>query len=181
VLTGMKTLEQRMLKKCINTWSRPLARLQPAGPVSGPANSADPNHTTAARVSYLGLPAPLVHHHFEAAKVSRITSSASSIPSRDVRHRCRSARATRSCSARADLHSDSPEALKEAGITRRPSASRSATNRRELIGDFLARPAIDDQIPLQPKFMLPRSTHRGRNLHRRAPAARGSTTEVCGM
>ena len=74
VLTGMKTLETRMLRKCINTII--LARWLAANPlltVSGPANPADPNHPVAQRLSFLGLPAPLFTIHLEKAGISRVT------------------------------------------------------------------------------------------------------------
>jgi len=72
VLSGMKTLEMRMLKKCINTMV--LARFLASHPqieVSGPANPSDSNHATAARLSYLGLPAPLFTINFEKSPLDR--------------------------------------------------------------------------------------------------------------
>jgi O-acetylhomoserine/O-acetylserine sulfhydrylase-like pyridoxal-dependent enzyme len=74
VLNGMKTLEQRMLTKCLNTliFARWLAS-HPLVTVSGPANPADPNHALAQRLSFLGLPAPLFTINLEKAKISRVT------------------------------------------------------------------------------------------------------------
>ena len=72
VLSGMKTLELRMLKKCINTSI--LARWLAAHPlinVRGPANPADANHATATALSYLGLPAPLFTIDFEKSGIER--------------------------------------------------------------------------------------------------------------
>lgn len=74
VLSGMKTLEMRMLKKCINTTI--LARWLASHPqvhVSGPANPRDPNAAICARLSYLGLPSPLFTIDFESAGLNRMT------------------------------------------------------------------------------------------------------------
>ncbi len=74
VLSGMKTLEMRMLKKCINTTI--LARWLASHPqihVSGPASPNDPNHEICARLSYLGLPSPLFTIDFESAGLERMT------------------------------------------------------------------------------------------------------------
>ena len=74
VLSGMKTLEMRVLKKCINTLI--LARWLAAHPliqVSGPANPDDPNREICDRLSYLGLPAALFTIHFESAGLDRMT------------------------------------------------------------------------------------------------------------
>ena len=70
----MKTLEMRVLKKCINTLI--LARWLAAHPlvqVSGPASPSDPNREVCDRLSYLGLPAPLFTIHFDAAGLDRMT------------------------------------------------------------------------------------------------------------
>ena len=74
VLSGMKTLEMRMLKKCINTLilSRWLAA-HPLVHVSGPASPHDPNRKVCDRLSHLGLPAPLFTIHFEQAGLDRMT------------------------------------------------------------------------------------------------------------
>ncbi len=74
VLSGMKTLEMRVLKKCINTLI--LARWLAAHPlihVSGPVSPSDPNREICDRLSYLGLPAPLFTIHFESAGLDRLT------------------------------------------------------------------------------------------------------------
>src|SRR5687767_9581408 len=60
VLSGMKTLALRMLKKCINTAI--LARWLASHPeirVHGPANTSGPNAELCNRLSYLGLASPL--------------------------------------------------------------------------------------------------------------------------
>ena len=153
VLTGMKTLELRMLKKCINTlvFARWLAS-NPLVTVSGPANSADPNHATAARLSYLGLPAPLFTINFEAAKISRVTLERffdSLAPMFGHMVSLGQSNTLVLCPALTSHSELSPEALKEAGIT--PTTIRISVgdeSPRELIGDFLqAAHAIDEQIP----------------------------------
>jgi O-acetylhomoserine (thiol)-lyase len=74
VLSGMKTLEMRMLKKCINT--AVLARWLAAHPqlhVHGPASPTHANAEICRHLSYLGLPAPLFTIDFEAAQLDRET------------------------------------------------------------------------------------------------------------
>ncbi|HWA87810.1 MAG TPA: PLP-dependent transferase, partial [Opitutus sp.] len=156
VLTGMKSLEERMLKKCINTailarWlaSHPLIR------VHGPANPADPNHALAQRLSYLGLPAPLFTIDFEAARLpadafKRFFDSLApmfgpmvSLGQTDTLVLCPALTS----------HSElSPDALRAAGIA--PTTIRLAVgdeSPRELIADFLetTRLALD---PAAPRF-----------------------------
>jgi cystathionine beta-lyase/cystathionine gamma-synthase len=66
VINGMRTLEMRMLQKCINTMV--LARALSAHPmirVHGSAVPSDPNHALAKRLMFLGLPAPLFTLDFE--------------------------------------------------------------------------------------------------------------------
>ncbi len=160
VLTGMKTLELRMLKKCINTmvFTRWLAS-NPLVTVSGPANPQDPNHAVAARLSYLGLPAPLFTINFEAAKVTRVTLERffdSLAPMFGHMVSLGQSNTLVLCPALTSHSELSPEALKEAGIT--GTTIRIAIgdeSPRELIGDFLAAArAIDDQIPgFSKKFM----------------------------
>lgn len=73
VLSGMKTLEMRLLKKCINT--RILATWLNAHPgitVNCPALPHHPHHAIVSRLSYLGLPAPLFTIDFEAAGLERL-------------------------------------------------------------------------------------------------------------
>jgi O-acetylhomoserine (thiol)-lyase len=73
VLSGMKTLEMRMLKKCINT--RILAQWldsHPAVTVNCPALATESNHTLCQKLSYLGLPAPLFTIDFENAGIDRM-------------------------------------------------------------------------------------------------------------
>ncbi|HTV52491.1 MAG TPA: PLP-dependent transferase, partial [Steroidobacteraceae bacterium] len=67
VMSGMRTLEMRMLQKCINTIV--LARTLAAHPlirVHCSAVPGDPNHELATRLMSLGLPAPLFTFDFEA-------------------------------------------------------------------------------------------------------------------
>jgi O-acetylhomoserine (thiol)-lyase len=163
VLTGMKTLEQRMLKKCINTlvFTRWLAS-NPLVTVSGPANPSDPNHATAARLSYLGLPAPLFTINFEAAKISRATPERffdSLAPMFGHMVSLGQSNTLVLCPALTSHSELSPEALREAGITQ--TTIRIAVgdeSPRELIGDFLAATrAIDDQIPGFSKKFMPAS------------------------
>ena len=160
VLTGMKTLELRMLKKCINTmvFARWLAS-NPLVTVSGPANPRDPNHAIAARLSYLGLPAPLFTINFEAAKVTRVTLERffdSLAPMFGHMVSLGQSNTLVLCPALTSHSELCAEALKEAGIT--GTTIRIAIgdeSPRELIGDFLAAArAIDDQIPgFSKKFM----------------------------
>ena len=160
VLTGMKTLELRMLKKCINTivFARWLAS-NALVTVSGPANPQDPNHAIAARLSYLGLPAPLFTINFEAAKVTRVTLERffdSLAPMFGHMVSLGQSNTLVLCPALTSHSELSAEALKEAGIT--GTTIRIAIgdeSPRELIGDFLAAArAIDDQIPgFSKKFM----------------------------
>ncbi len=161
VLTGMKTLEMRMLKKCINTlvFARWLAS-NPLVTVSGPANPADPNHAVAERISYLGLPAPLFTINFESARMSRLTLERffdSLAPMFGHMVSLGQSNTLVLCPALTSHSELSPEALKEAGIT--PTTIRIAVgdeSPRELIGDFLeaARGAIDPEIPgFSTKFM----------------------------
>ncbi len=154
VLTGMKTLELRMLKKCINTlvFARWLAS-NPLVTVSGPANPADPNHAVAAGQSYLGLPAPLFTINFESAGMSRLTLERffdSLAPMFGHMVSLGQSNTLVLCPALTSHSELSPEALQEAGIT--PTTIRIAVgdeSPRELIGDFLetARGAIDPAIP----------------------------------
>jgi hypothetical protein len=68
VIDGMRTLELRMLQKCIHTVV--LARVLAAHPrirVHCSAVRDDPNHALAQRLMYLGLPAPLFTLDFEPA------------------------------------------------------------------------------------------------------------------
>ena len=163
VLNGMKTLELRMLKKCINTlvFTRWLAS-HPLVTVRGPANPDDPNHATAARLSYLGLPAPLFTINFEAAKISRVTLERffdSLAPMFGHMVSLGQSNTLVLCPALTSHSELGPEALKEAGIT--PTTIRISVgdeSPRELIGDFLAAAAasIDEALPgFTKKFMPP--------------------------
>ena len=128
--------------------------------VSGPANEADPNHAIAARLSYLGLPAPLFTINFEAANISRVTLERffdSLAPMFGHMVSLGQSNTLVLCPALTSHSELSPAALKEAGIT--PTTIRIAVgdeSPRELIGDFLsASRAIEDALPgFTKKFML---------------------------
>jgi O-acetylhomoserine (thiol)-lyase len=67
VISGMRTLEMRMLQKCVNTIL--LARTLAAHPlinVHSAAVPSDPNYPLASRLMFLGLAAPLFTLDFEA-------------------------------------------------------------------------------------------------------------------
>jgi len=183
VLTGMKTLELRMLKKCINTlvFARWLAS-NPLVTVSGPANPDDPNHAIAARLSYLGLPAPLFTINFETAKISRVTLERffdSLAPMFGHMVSLGQSNTLVLCPALTSHSELSPAALKEAGIT--PTTIRISVgdeSPRELIGDFLqAARAIDKEVPgFSGKFMAAAAIDRTADeiytdVHRRHAAA----------
>jgi len=142
-----------MLKKCINTlvFARWLAS-NPLVTVSGPANPEDPNHATAARLSYLGLPAPLFTINFEAAKISRVTLERffdSLAPMFGHMVSLGQSNTLVLCPALTSHSELSSEALKEAGITATTiRISVGDESPRELIGDFLqAARAIDEEVP----------------------------------
>jgi cystathionine beta-lyase/cystathionine gamma-synthase len=154
VLSGMKTLEMRMLKKCINTLI--LARWLASHPhvnVSGPASPDDPNHEICARLSYLGLPAPLFTIDFEGAGLSRLTFERffdSLSPMFGHQVSLGQSNTVILCPALTSHSELSRDALAAAGIT--PTTIRIAVgdeNPRELIRDFLAtaRLAIDAEAP----------------------------------
>jgi len=161
VLTGMKTLEPRMLQKCINTMV--LARWLASNPlitVTGPANPGDPNFAIARRLSYLKLPAPLFTINFERAQLSRLTLARffdSLAPMFGHMVSLGQSNTMVLCPALTSHSELGPEALREAGIT--PSTIRISVgdeSARELIGDFLeaVRTAIDPVIPgFSGKFM----------------------------
>ncbi len=154
VLSGMKTLELRLLKKCINT--AVLARWLASHPqihVSGPASPHDPNHEICARLSYLGLPAPLFTIDFEAAGLTRLTFERffdSLAPMFGHQVTLGQSNTVVLCPALTSHSELSPDALRAAGIT--PTTIRIAVgdeDPRELIRDFLATAhlALDDDHP----------------------------------
>lgn len=153
VITGMKTLEMRMLKKCINTLilARWLAS-HPAIHVRGPANPHDPNAGVCSRLSYLGLPAPLFTIDFESAGLDRLTFERffdSLSPMFGHQVTLGQNNTVVICPALTSHSELSPEALAAAGIA--PTTIRIAVgdeDPRELIRDFLAvaRLAIDPQL-----------------------------------
>ena len=152
VISGMKTLELRMLKKCINTailarWlaTHPLIR------VHGPANPADPNAELCARLSYLGLASPLFTIDFEPAQLDRMTFERffdSLSPMFGHMVSLGQSNTVVLCPALTSHSELGPDALRAAGIT--PTTIRIAVgdeNPRELIAGFLAtaRLAIEPQ------------------------------------
>jgi cystathionine beta-lyase/cystathionine gamma-synthase len=154
VLTGMKTLEERMLKKCGNTliFARWLAS-NPLVTVTGPANPGDPNFTIAKKLSHLALPAPLFTINFEKAKISRITLERffdSLAPMFGHMVSLGQSNTLVLCPALTSHSELDANALKEAGIT--PTTIRIAVGDeapRELIGDFLTavRNSLDHDLP----------------------------------
>jgi cystathionine beta-lyase/cystathionine gamma-synthase len=154
VLSGMKTLELRLLKKCINTTI--LAHWLASHPqvhVSGPASPHDPNHEICARLSHLGLPAPLFTIDFEEAGLARLTFERffdSLAPMFGHQVTLGQNNTVILCPALTSHSELGPEALAAAGIT--PTTIRLAVgdeDPRELIRDFLAtaRLAIDPDVP----------------------------------
>ncbi len=154
VLSGMKTLEGRMLKKCINTLV--LARWLAAHPairVSGPANPRDPHHAICARLSHLGLPSPLFTIDFEGAGLARMTFERffdSLAPMFGHQVSLGQSNTVILCPALTSHSELGPDALRAAGIS--PTTIRIAVGDeepRELIRDFLAtaRLAIDPDHP----------------------------------
>ncbi len=154
VLTGMKSLEVRMLKKCTNTliFAKWLAS-HPLVTVSGPANAGDSNFSIAREISYLGLPAPLFTINFERAKISRVTLERffdSLAPMFGHMVSLGQSNTMVLCPALTSHSELSAEALKEAGIT--PTTIRISVgdeSPRELIGDFLTavRHTLDRDLP----------------------------------
>jgi O-acetylhomoserine (thiol)-lyase len=154
VISGTKTLELRMLKKCINTAI--LARWLAAHPqlhVHGPANPQDPNAEICARLSYLGLASPLFTIDFEGAGLDRMTFQRffdSLAPMFGHMVSLGQSNTVVLCPALTSHSELGPEALRDAGIT--PTTIRIAVgdeDPRELLRDFLAtaRLAIDPQKP----------------------------------
>ncbi len=154
VLSGMKTLEMRMLKKCINTAI--LARWLATHPqirVHGPANPVDPNAEICQRLSYLGLASPLFTIDFESAGLDRMTFERffdSLAPMFGHMVSLGQSNTVVLCPALTSHSELGPEALRAAGIT--PTTIRIAVgdeDPRELIRDFLATAtlAIDPQLP----------------------------------
>ncbi len=154
VLTGMKSLEERMLRKCINTLI--LARWLASHPlitVNGPANPADPNHALAQRLSYLGLAAPLFTIDFEAAQLPPLAFKRffdSLAPMFGPMVSLGQSDTLVLCPALTSHSELSPDALRAAGIA--PTTIRIAVgdeSPRELIRDFLetVRLALDPEVP----------------------------------
>ncbi|MDP2136256.1 MAG: PLP-dependent transferase [Candidatus Didemnitutus sp.] len=184
VLTGMKTLEERMLKKCINTliFAQWLAS-NPLVTVTGPANPGDANFAVARELSYLELPAPLFTINFEKAKISRLTLARffdSLTPMFGHMVSLGQSNTLVLCPALTSHSELGAAALQEAGIT--PTTIRIAVGDeapRELIGDFLTavRNSLDADKPgFSAKFMKGEAVDRLAdevylNVHRRHAAA----------
>ncbi len=192
VLSGMKTLEMRMLKKCINTLI--LARWLSSHPqirVSGPASPRDPNHEICARLSYLGLPSPLFTIDFESAGLDRMTferffdSLAPMFGHQVTLGQCNTVVLCPALTSHSEL---SPDALRAAGIA--PTTIRISVgdeDPRELIRDFLAtaRLAIDADVPgFSGKFPVGAAVDRlvdetYLDVHRRHAAAQPRFADLC--
>ncbi len=190
VISGSKTLEMRVLKKCINTAI--LARWLAAHPqirVHGPANPHDPNAEICRRLSYLGLASPLFTIDFEPAELNRMTFEQffdSLAPMFGHMVSLGQSNTVVLCPALTSHSELGPEALRAAGIT--PTTIRIAVgdeDPRELIRDFLAtaRLAID---PIKPGFSakFPRGTAVDQlvdeiylDVHRRHAAAQARFAE----
>lgn len=154
VLSGMKTLEMRMLKKCINTTilARWLAR-HPAIAVQCSALPDHPNHALAQAQSYLGLPAPLFTIDFERAGIDRLAFERffdCLSPMFGHMVTLGQSNTVVLCPALTSHSELSPEALRAAGIA--PTTIRIAVGDeapRELIAGFLhsAQLALDPAVP----------------------------------
>ena len=121
VISGMKTLEQRMLRKCINTLVlvRALDK-HPLIQVNANAVSGHPNGAVRERVMYLGLPAPLFTIDFSRAKIARETFVRffdNLSPGLDHQVSLGQSNTVCLCPALTSHSEMSEEALKEAGIT----------------------------------------------------------------
>lgn len=154
VMTGMKTLEQRMLKKCINT--RILCEWMNRHPdinVCSPAVKSHRNHPVMAEQSYLGLPAPLFTIDFEHAGMERLTFErffdclSPAFGHMVSLGQCNTVVLCPALTSHSEL---SPAALKDAGIS--PTTIRIAVgdeNPGDLIAHFIsaARLAIEPEHP----------------------------------
>lgn len=154
VISGMKTLEMRMLKKCINTAI--LARWLSANPsvtVNCSVLASHPNHALAAQQSYLGLPAPLFTIDLERAGIDRATFERffdSLSPMFGHMVTLGQTNTVVLCPALTSHSELDPESLRAAGIA--PTTIRIAVGDeapRELIAAFLqsVRLAIDPVVP----------------------------------
>ncbi len=154
VLNGMKTLEMRMLKKCITTicFARWLSA-HPSLNVNCNALPHNPNHELMSQQNYLTLPAPLFTVDMEGTSVSRETFKRfyDVLPPM-FGHMVSLGMSNTLCLCPAlTTHSEmSDEALKDAGIhltTMRMSIGDE--NTRDIISGFLtsAKIALDPDIP----------------------------------
>jgi cystathionine beta-lyase/cystathionine gamma-synthase len=121
VISGMKTLEQRMLQKCVNTLV--LVRYLNTHPQIRVNANAVPGHPNAAvreKVMYLGLPSPLFTIDFESAGISRETFVRffdNLSPGLDHQVSLGQSNTVCLCPALTSHSEMSEEALREAGIT----------------------------------------------------------------
>ncbi len=154
VIQGIRTLEVRMLAKCINT--QILARFLDAHPrvtVHANALPADPNAPLRERLLFLGLPAPLFTIDMEAAGVPREAFQRffdNLAPTFGHMISLGQSNTIVSCPALTTHSELSPEALGQAGIT--PTTIRFALgdeDPRDLIAHLVdtARFTIDPQVP----------------------------------
>jgi O-acetylhomoserine (thiol)-lyase len=152
VLQGMRTLDVRMLAKCINTeiLARFLA-VHPSIRVHCNVLPSDPNAPLRERLMFLGLPAPLFTidlHDLPRQAFQRFFDNLS--PTFDHMISLGQANTIVSCPALTTHSELGPEALREAGIT--PTTIRFAVgdeDPRDLIAHFVAaaRLAIDPVVP----------------------------------
>lgn len=152
VMQGMRTLESRMLTKCVNT--RILTRFlhaHPAIKVSPSALDDDPRSALRRRLLYLGLPAPLFTIDLPGIPRRAFQRFFDSLaPTFDHMISLGQSNTIVSCPA-LTTHSELDEAhLREAGIT--PTTIRFAVgdeHPRDLIEHFIAaaRLAIDPEVP----------------------------------
>ncbi|NNF02965.1 MAG: Cys/Met metabolism pyridoxal-phosphate-dependent enzyme, partial [Rhodothermales bacterium] len=154
VISGMKTLELRMLRKCINT--RILAEFLDRHPLIDVRCSAvetDPNHGLARELLAYGLPAPLFTISMEQAGISReafIRFFDSLSPMFNHQVSLGQSNTTILCPALTSHSELDAASLDQAGI--HATTIRIAVgdeNPRELIGHFVcaARLALDGDVP----------------------------------
>jgi O-acetylhomoserine (thiol)-lyase len=155
VISGIKTLELRMMQKCVNTLV--LARFldsHPAIRVNSNAIAENPNYALRSELLRFGLPAPLFTVDFEEAGLSRETFVSffdSLAPTFHHQVSLGQSNTTVLCPALTSHSELDPAALKEAGIA--PTTIRIAVgdeNPKELMAHLVgaARLVIDPEMPL---------------------------------
>jgi O-acetylhomoserine (thiol)-lyase len=154
VLQGMRTLEVRMLAKCINTAI--LSRFMASHPditVHCNALPSDPNFALCSRLLFLGMPAPLFTVDFERANVPRAAFQRffdSLAPTFDHMISLGQSNTIVSCPALTTHSELAPPDLERAGIT--PTMIRFAVgdeDPRDLLAHFVhaARLTLDPAVP----------------------------------